>query len=161
MNTRLTGMSAKPSSASRTSRARLKPTRSNRPMPSRRVSRHSSVRHPASINVPYTGSQGSASCHGVGDARRTKTAATMACAPTPNAARKQHQCRAAPFQRSRLPPSKQGLLGIRVHEWNSSFLGEESHLLASSVDDVSGVIWFGFLLQITLVKVGEADARAA
>src|SRR3712207_8472746 len=35
-----------------------------------------------------------------------------------------YQCRAAPFQRSRLPPSKQGFVGIRVHEWNPSFLGE-------------------------------------
>jgi len=51
MNTRLTGMSAKPSDTSRTRRARSKPTRSNRPMPSRHVSRHSSARHPASINV--------------------------------------------------------------------------------------------------------------
>src|SRR5215211_1170447 len=67
-------------------------------------------------------------------------------------ARKQHQCRAAPLQRSRLPPSKQGLVAIRVYEWNSSFLGEESHLLASSVDDASDVIWFGFLLQITWLR---------
>jgi hypothetical protein len=80
-------MSAKPSSASRARRARAKPTRSNRPMPSRRLSRHSSASHPASINVPYTGSHGSASCHGIGDARRAKTAATTAYAPTAQATR--------------------------------------------------------------------------
>jgi hypothetical protein len=51
------------------------------------ASRQSSARHPASINVPCTGSHGSASCHGVGDARRAKTAATTACAPTAQAAR--------------------------------------------------------------------------
>jgi hypothetical protein len=56
-------------------------------MPSRCVSRHSNARHPVSINVPYTGSHGSASCHGVGDDRRAKNAATSACAPTARAAR--------------------------------------------------------------------------
>ena len=87
MNTRLAGMSARPSSRSRARRVRSKPTRSNRRMPSRRVSLHSSARHPASINVPYTGSHGSVSCHGVGDARSAKTAAMMACAPTAQTAR--------------------------------------------------------------------------
>ncbi|HQJ08615.1 MAG TPA: hypothetical protein PLF54_06405, partial [Deltaproteobacteria bacterium] len=51
------------------------------------ASRHSRARHPASISVPYTGSHGSASCHGVGDARRAKTAAKTACAPTAKAER--------------------------------------------------------------------------
>lgn len=53
MNSRLGGMSSNASSASRPRRFRSKPTRSNRRMPSRRVSRQSSARHPASINVPY------------------------------------------------------------------------------------------------------------
>ena len=56
-------------------------------MPSRRVSRHSSARHSASINVPYIGSEGSAS-------------------------RKQHQCRAAPCQRLGIQPPKQCLVSI-------------------------------------------------
>lgn len=61
--------------------------RLNRRMPSRRVRLHSSARHPASIKVPYTGSHGSASCHGAGEDRRAKIPATTACAPTAHAAR--------------------------------------------------------------------------
>ena len=40
-------------------------------------------------------------------------------------ARKQHQCRAAPRQHCCLPPPKEGLVGIRVHDRNLSFLGED------------------------------------
>ncbi len=40
-----------------------------------------------SITVPYTGSQGSASCQGVGDDRRAKAPATIACAPIAQAVR--------------------------------------------------------------------------
>ena len=51
------------------------------------MSRHSSARQPASINLPYTGSHGSESCHGGGDDRKAKNAATMACATSANAER--------------------------------------------------------------------------
>ena len=79
-------------------------------IPSRRVSRHNSARHPTSINVPYTGSHCSASCHGVGNDRNAKIAATSACATAGEAERaNKHHCRPAPGQRAGIQLTTKGL----------------------------------------------------